>query len=173
MNRQIGGCTVVRTRPSMPTRPKKRRLGSESSIDRSGRALSVRTSPSGVCRSPALWSASVGRWVAQYWKSPGPRLPCFKLGLRMEDSRFPQLFATAGRPGAYLRIVREGDVGADDRVEVMTRPAHGVTCAVVAQAILGDPSLLTSTLDAPELPADVRTLIRKRIAFESRRGLEH
>ena len=41
-----------------------------------------------------------------------PRLPCFKLGIRMEDRRFPKRFAAALRPGAYLRIVRQGELGA-------------------------------------------------------------
>ena len=45
-----------------------------------------------------------------------PRLPCFKLGLRMGDPRFPKRFAAAGRPGAYLRVVREGDIGAGDSI---------------------------------------------------------
>ncbi|HMI58054.1 MAG TPA: MOSC domain-containing protein, partial [Gemmatimonadaceae bacterium] len=41
-----------------------------------------------------------------------PRLPCFKLGIRLNDSHFPKRFMVASRMGAYLRIVDEGDVGA-------------------------------------------------------------
>jgi MOSC domain-containing protein YiiM len=44
-----------------------------------------------------------------------PRVPCFKLNLRMGDSRFGKRFTAAGRPGAYLRIVEEGEVGAATR----------------------------------------------------------
>ena len=43
-----------------------------------------------------------------------PRLPCFKLGLRMGDPRFLKRFAAAQRPGAYLRILREGDIAAGE-----------------------------------------------------------
>ncbi len=43
-----------------------------------------------------------------------PRVPCWRLAVRMEDTRFPRRFAEAGRPGTYLRIVTEGDVGAGD-----------------------------------------------------------
>src|SRR5690606_7307728 len=43
-----------------------------------------------------------------------PRLPCFKLGLRMGDPGFVKRFAAASRPGAYLRIVREGELGSGD-----------------------------------------------------------
>jgi MOSC domain-containing protein YiiM len=54
-----------------------------------------------------------------------PRLPCFKLGLRMGDPGFLKRFAAAGRPGAYHRVVREGEIAAGDRIEVVSRPAHG------------------------------------------------
>ena len=54
-----------------------------------------------------------------------PRVPCFKLGIAMEDGRFSPRFARAGRPGAYLRIVEEGDIGAGDTIEVVdVRPTR-------------------------------------------------
>ena len=55
-----------------------------------------------------------------------PRAPCSKLAARMEDDAFLRRFTEAGRPGAYLRIVREGELGAGDAVEVTFRPEHGV-----------------------------------------------
>jgi MOSC domain-containing protein YiiM len=67
-----------------------------------------------------------------------PRLPCFKLGLRHGDPRFPREFALESRPGAYLRIIVEGDVGAGDAVEVIERPKHDVTCALVSWVCLHD-----------------------------------
>jgi MOSC domain-containing protein YiiM len=91
-----------------------------------------------------------------------PRLPCFKLGLRMGDPGFPKRFAAAGRPGAYLRIVREGDVGAGDAIEVVSRPDHGVTSALVSRALLGERELLARALAAPELPAGLRDWMRER-----------
>src|SRR5215211_5080406 len=93
-----------------------------------------------------------------------PRLPCFKLGLRIGDPRFLGQFADADRPGAYLRVVREGEIGAGDAIEVVSRPAHGVTSAVVARAILRDPALLASAAQAPELAADLRGWVIKRAA---------
>jgi MOSC domain-containing protein YiiM len=91
-----------------------------------------------------------------------PRLPCFKLGLRMGDPRFLKRFATANRPGAYLRVVREGDIARGDQIHVIDRPEHGVTSALVSRAILGDPQLLGAALKAPELPAGLRELMQDR-----------
>jgi len=97
-----------------------------------------------------------------------PRLPCFKLGLRMGDPRFLKRFAAAGRPGAYLRVIREGDIGASDPIDVTARPTHGVTSALVSRAILREPELLAAAQQAPELPADLRAWMQERVA-----GLEH
>jgi MOSC domain-containing protein YiiM len=91
-----------------------------------------------------------------------PRLPCFKLALRMDDPRFLKRFAAANRPGAYLRILREGDLAAGDEIAVHERPAHGITSALVSRALLGERHLLPAALQAPELPADLRAWIQQR-----------
>lgn len=56
-----------------------------------------------------------------------PRVPCWRLGVRMGDKLFPRRFTQALRPGAYLRIIREGVLQADDRIEIISRPSHGLT----------------------------------------------
>jgi MOSC domain-containing protein YiiM len=81
-----------------------------------------------------------------------PRLPCFKLGIRMGDARFPRRFQAEGRMGAYLRIIREGDVGAGDSIAVVARPEHGVTLADMAGA-LRDPAKRDLLRRVPGLPA--------------------
>lgn len=62
-----------------------------------------------------------------------PRLPCWKLNHRMSDSSFVRRFTSAGRPGAYLRIVTEGVLEAGDPIRVEHVPDHGVTVADVAR----------------------------------------
>jgi MOSC domain-containing protein YiiM len=56
-----------------------------------------------------------------------PRIPCWRLGVRMNDKMFPRRFTEAMRPGAYLRIVTEGDVGAGDEIRIVERPYHDLT----------------------------------------------
>lgn len=43
-----------------------------------------------------------------------PRVPCFKLGIRMGIPDFQKQFAQSCRVGFYLRVVEEGEVGAGD-----------------------------------------------------------
>jgi MOSC domain-containing protein YiiM len=92
-----------------------------------------------------------------------PRLPCFKLGLRMGDPHFLRQFAEAGRPGAYLRVIEEGDIGAGDEIDVLSRPEHGVTSALVSRALLREPDLLSAALQATELPSGLRNWMRGRV----------
>jgi MOSC domain-containing protein YiiM len=93
------------------------------------------------------------------------RLPCFKLGLRMGDPRFVRAFGRASRPGAYLRIIEEGDVGAGDAVEVVSRPAHGVTVRLMSDAVLLDHALLPRLLEAgDDLMPSWREFVLERTA---------
>jgi MOSC domain-containing protein YiiM len=80
-----------------------------------------------------------------------PRIPCFKLGIRMGDPRFPARFAAAARPGAYLRILRPGAISAGDAIRVIDRPAHGVTVGLVERAYHADEALIPLLFEAPEL----------------------
>jgi MOSC domain-containing protein YiiM len=93
-----------------------------------------------------------------------PRLPCFKLGLRFGDPQMVKLFAQAGRPGAYLRILAEGELGAGDLVDISDRPAHAVTIARVSRAIMLDESELATAAAAPELPVSLSRWMLERAA---------
>jgi MOSC domain-containing protein YiiM len=62
-----------------------------------------------------------------------PRIPCFKLGIRMGTQTFPRRFSQARRPGAYLRIVEAGEAGAGDQIEPIGKPEHGLTVRDVAR----------------------------------------
>ena len=56
-----------------------------------------------------------------------PRMPCYKLGIRMGMERFPKLFMASGRSGFYLKVVEEGEVGAGDRFEPVGQNPDGIT----------------------------------------------
>jgi MOSC domain-containing protein YiiM len=95
-----------------------------------------------------------------------PRLPCFKLGVRMNDPSFVKRFAQASRPGAYLRILEEGDLGAGDVIERdgVALPAHGVTVRLVFDAILVDHSLIPQALEASRLIPSLRDQMMQMLA---------
>ena len=96
--------------------------------------------------------------VGQHWRIGDavfevsePRMPCYKLGIRMDDPEFPDIFARADRPGPYLRIIEEGSLAAGDRVEVGPPPSHGLTIGDVARIYHRDRHQAHRLLEADEL----------------------
>jgi MOSC domain-containing protein YiiM len=82
-----------------------------------------------------------------------PRLPCFKLGIRMGDAAFVEEFELAGRFGAYLRIVDEGDVGAGDVIDTGDAPTDGITVRELGRAEhRASPDLVARVLVDPHVP---------------------
>jgi MOSC domain-containing protein YiiM len=116
-----------------------------------------------------------GALVGERWRAGGtllevsqPRIPCFKLGIRMGSQRFPSHFAAAGRPGAYLRILAEGAVAAGDPVEVVHRPGHGLTVAEVSRIYHQDHAGAARLLQVPELSGSWKQWA-ERLATDGRR----
>lgn len=61
----------------------------------------------------------------------GPRIPCATFARHMARRGVPERgwvkrFAASGAPGAYFAVTASGTVRADDAVEVVHRPGHGV-----------------------------------------------
>ena len=80
-----------------------------------------------------------------------PRIPCWRLGVRMNDPIFPRRFAGAMRPGAYLRIVVEGSVGAGDEIRVVERPGHDLSIRDVSRIYIRDRDEAERLLAVPQV----------------------
>jgi len=83
-----------------------------------------------------------------------PRIPCYKLGIRMGDDGFPAVFTQRGRPGVYLRIEKAGKTGAGDAFEVIDEAVHGITVATLWRLVFGR-----------DKPADARALAARCLEF--------
>jgi MOSC domain-containing protein YiiM len=75
--------------------------------------------------------------IGEVWRIGGevevmvraPRIPCITFQHRMELKGWVKRFHQAGRPGAYLKVLKTGTIGAGDPVEILSRPDHEVTIA--------------------------------------------
>src|SRR5207244_13629530 len=85
-----------------------------------------------------------------------PRIPCWRLGVRMNDETFPRRFSKALRPGTYLRIVVEGEVGAGDEIRVMEKPDHDLTIRDVFRIDTRERDHVPRLLALPQLSASCR-----------------
>ena len=92
------------------------------------------------------------------------RIPCATFQNWLEQDGWIKRFTQAARPGAYLRVIEPGDIRATDPVEIVHRPDHDVTVALVFRAMTLEPDLLPRLLVAEALPLEDRELARKRSA---------
>jgi MOSC domain-containing protein YiiM len=111
-----------------------------------------------------------GAVVGERWAIGGallevcqPRIPCGTFAGFWGEPDLVKRFTAHGAPGAYLRVLSAGEVGAGDPVTIAHRPAHGVTIGEVFRSNT-DASLLPRLLLAPELPEKVREKAARRLA---------
>ncbi|WP_309231691.1 MOSC domain-containing protein [Nocardia sp. SYP-A9097] len=99
-----------------------------------------------------------------------PRVPCATFQHWSGEQQWVKRFTAQSNTGAYLRVLTEGTIGADDEVRVVHVPAHGVT---VRDLFTGaDMARLELLLESePTLSDDVRMQIdrhRRRHANAAR-----
>lgn len=68
-----------------------------------------------------------------------PRVPCFKLGLRMQDPGFVSTFLQSGRTGFYLRILETGVLNPGDPIRPASRDTKRVSISYAMRALLKSP----------------------------------
>ncbi|RLQ20789.1 MOSC domain-containing protein [Seongchinamella sediminis] len=95
-----------------------------------------------------------------------PRVPCFKLGVALDDERAPALFTRHFHTGVYFRVLEEGELKRGDGAEVIYRhPAalsvHRLFRAFYDRDYPDRNSLLTAAMKlevlAPEWQHKLRT----------------
>jgi MOSC domain-containing protein YiiM len=87
--------------------------------------------------------------IGEIWQLGGtvvqvtaPRIPCATFQTWTGEPHWVKRFAAAARPGAYLRVLSEGNVAAGDGIEVLGQPERRVTVAESMLAFYGDQDLM-------------------------------
>ena len=94
-----------------------------------------------------------------------PRIPCATFQGWLGRKGWIKQFTEAAIPGAFLRVIEPGDIRAEDSVEIISRPDHQVTIALVFRAVTLEPDLLPQLLAAEALPAEITEQARRRISL--------
>jgi MOSC domain-containing protein YiiM len=93
-----------------------------------------------------------------------PRLPCFKLGMRMGDAAFVDRFGAARRSGSYFAVAHAGAVAAGDAFRRLDTPADRLTIAeVVAAYEDGAPDGLRRLAEHPLVSPSWRSHARRAL----------
>lgn len=91
------------------------------------------------------------------------RVPCATFQAKMAEPHWVKTFTRENRPGAYLRVVEPGEVRAGDPIEIVNRPAHGVTIADAFRAYMTEPELLPVMAEIEGLPDSLRDTLHRRM----------
>jgi MOSC domain-containing protein YiiM len=95
-----------------------------------------------------------------------PRMPCYKLGIRLGRPDIPKRFLKSGRSGFYCAVTLEGEVGQGDAIELTARSNEGLTIADVINLYTVDAEnqeLLRRATESSMLPDSWKDYFRKRL----------
>lgn len=96
-----------------------------------------------------------------------PRVPCFKLGIRMGDPTFVKRFLHSQRSGFYLRVLEEGMVQKGDAIQLVAADPSAMSVKEILHTYYFDRNNHEQAARAARLtalPATWREDFQKRIA---------
>ena len=67
-----------------------------------------------------------------------PRVPCYKLAIKMQVDGFYSMLLQHGRPGFYFRVLEEGEVGRDDVIHRVSAHPVGMTVREMSNLLYFD-----------------------------------
>lgn len=82
-----------------------------------------------------------------------PRVPCFKLGIKMGNPQIVKPFLASERVGFYVRVLEEGEVGAGDAIERTKVGDGGMTVKEIVHLRHFDNANMVAAEKAANLPA--------------------
>jgi MOSC domain-containing protein YiiM len=82
-----------------------------------------------------------------------PRMPCFKLGIRFGRPDMVKRFLDSRRPGFYLAVAVEGEIGAGDAIEIVDRHRAGISIPELLRMYLKEPVAPQRVREAIAIPA--------------------
>ena len=95
-----------------------------------------------------------------------PRMPCYKLAAKFERDDIIKRFLRSKRTGFYLSVIEEGEVGAGDAIELVSRDENDITVTNIIQLYVSEgknPGLLRRAAALEALPAGWRNYFLNRI----------
>lgn len=94
-----------------------------------------------------------------------PRFPCFKLNLKFGREDMVKRFLNSRLSGIYFSVVQEGEVGAGDAIEQVSRDENNITAADIVKIYVreADDDLTRRALQVPALAADLRSHFQQQI----------
>ena len=97
-----------------------------------------------------------------------PRVPCFKLGIALQNDRAPALFTRHYHTGVYFRVLTAGEISTGDEVEVTHKhPArlsvHELFRAIFDNKFAAGRTILETAAAVSELAPEWQDKVQRRL----------
>ena len=101
-----------------------------------------------------------------------PRVPCFKLGIALNNKDAVKLFTKSYCTGVYFRVLETGVAKTDDTVSLVKKASHNISIKNLFQAYYdrsfeGSERLFAEAFALPELALEWKDKLEKRLSFSS------
>ncbi len=95
-----------------------------------------------------------------------PRIPCYKVGIKMNSREFPKLFSQSGLLGSYMRVIQPGRITKGDTVELSKRDDASISIFEISQLLFVDLKNIEGmkkAIDLKHLSEEIKEKFRERL----------
>ena len=95
-----------------------------------------------------------------------PRIPCYKIGIKMNSREFPKLFSQSGLLGSYMRVIEVGKMKIGDSVELSRHDDDSMSIFEISQLLFVDIKNIEGmkkAIDLKYLSEEIKERFRERL----------
>ena len=100
------------------------------------------------------------------FKITQPRIPCFKLGIKMNDRNFPRSFSQSGNVGAYMKVLQPGSISTGDEIKITNQESNSMTIFEITELLYKDIkniNQMKKALEINSLTEEIKEKFRERL----------
>ena len=95
-----------------------------------------------------------------------PRIPCYKIGIKLNSREFPKMFSQSGLLGSYLRVIHDGEISTGDEIHKVHSEENSMSLKDIAHLLFVDVKnieLMKQALDIKPLTEEIKEKFRERL----------
>jgi len=97
-----------------------------------------------------------------------PRMPCYKLGIALNNSKAPKRFTKSYRTGVYFRVIKEGVIEAGNEFERISKRSNSVSVKTLFRALFDKDyhdahAIFSKALLIDELAPEWRSILSEKM----------
>jgi len=95
-----------------------------------------------------------------------PRIPCYKIGIKLNSRDFPRMFSQSGLLGSYLRVIHDGEITSGDEIQKVHAENNSMSLKDISNLLFVDVKnieLMKKALDIKPLTEEIKEKFRERL----------